>query len=285
MVTWHRSYNLGGAPQDQNRVEHIEYPRSWLFENVYLNQKDRLEEKYQGFEYYGYSEDLKYYLTSEEMREYVRLQELAEKVELSPEFEARLEFLDELYTSEEPTPEMVTEFEAAFDKWVEDNVCIKDLYLYDHSGISISTSPFSCRWDSGQVGFIYLTRQKCEEEGVDFDKAEDVLEGEVMSLDQYFTGDVWGYWSGSIDEYEDTDVIPHYVDDNVEIYLFKGYEELPDELEGYQWDPHGDSCWGFYGEDYMMEHVANEIIPCIIKQEAAKAKALSDKLHRTYWCM
>jgi len=31
-------------------------------------------------------------------------------------------------------------------------------FLYDHSGITMSTGPFSCPWDSGQVGFIYATR-------------------------------------------------------------------------------------------------------------------------------
>ena len=34
------------------------------------------------------------------------------------------------------------------------------LYLYDHSGITISTKPFGCRWDSGQVGYIYTTKKE-----------------------------------------------------------------------------------------------------------------------------
>ena len=40
----------------------------------------------------------------------------------------------------------------------ESAVIILPLFLYDHSGISISTGRFSCPWDSGQVGFIYTTR-------------------------------------------------------------------------------------------------------------------------------
>lgn len=35
---------------------------------------------------------------------------------------------------------------------------ILPLYLYDHSGLTMSTAPFSCRWDSGQVGFIYMSK-------------------------------------------------------------------------------------------------------------------------------
>ena len=32
------------------------------------------------------------------------------------------------------------------------------LYLYDHSGLTIATTPFSCPWDSGQVGWIAVER-------------------------------------------------------------------------------------------------------------------------------
>ena len=37
------------------------------------------------------------------------------------------------------------------------------LYLYDHSGITMSTEPFSCPWDSGQVGYIFATEEKIRE--------------------------------------------------------------------------------------------------------------------------
>ena len=40
------------------------------------------------------------------------------------------------------------------------NNIVLPVYLYDHSGIRISTSPFSCPWDSGQVGVIYCTKKK-----------------------------------------------------------------------------------------------------------------------------
>ena len=45
-----------------------------------------------------------------------------------------------------------------------DNVVYLPLYLYDHSGITISTSPFNCSWDSGQVGWIYCTKKRFLEE-------------------------------------------------------------------------------------------------------------------------
>lgn len=45
----------------------------------------------------------------------------------------------------------------------DDAICLP-LYLYDHGGITMSTSPFSCPWDSGQVGVIYCTKEKAIKE-------------------------------------------------------------------------------------------------------------------------
>ena len=40
-----------------------------------------------------------------------------------------------------------------------------NLYLYDHSGITMNTSGFSCGWDSGCVGFIYMSIQSLRDVG------------------------------------------------------------------------------------------------------------------------
>lgn len=83
------------------------------------------------------------------------------------------------------------------------------LYLYDHSGITMSTTPFSCRWDSGQVGWIYVTKEQIRREyGVKRvskalrEKVETVLKGEVATYDQYLTGEVYA-WS-ILDDNEET---------------------------------------------------------------------------------
>ena len=77
-------------------------------------------------------------------------------------------------------------------------VVILPLYLYDHGGLTISTSPFSCRWDSGQVGFIYATAQDIRENyGIKrvtqkyIEKATKLLEGEVKDYDHYLIGDLY----------------------------------------------------------------------------------------------
>jgi hypothetical protein len=95
------------------------------------------------------------------------------------------------------------------------------LYIYDHSGITISLSPFSCPWDSGQVGFVIVRREKMLSE---FStkrftqslkaKALKIAQGEVETYDQYLRGEVYGY-----------------------------------KIDG-----DGDSCWGYYGlEDCLTE--------------------------------
>lgn len=72
------------------------------------------------------------------------------------------------------------------------------LYLYDHSGLTMSTKPFSCPWDSGQVGYIIVTKKKIlEEYGGKIltkklrEKVTKILEGEVVIYDQYLRGEVY----------------------------------------------------------------------------------------------
>lgn len=118
---------------------------------------------------------------------------------------------------------------------------ILPLYLFDHSGLSISTSPFSCRWDSGQIGFIFVSKENIRKEyGKKIvskklrETAIGYLENEVKTYDQYLTGDVYGF------------------------QLFRDDEEI-------------DSCWGFYGSDPktngMMDYIPPEIFgQCEIKR-------------------
>ena len=70
------------------------------------------------------------------------------------------------------------------------------LYLHDHSGLSMNTTGFSDRWDSGQMGYIYVTSDKIEAEYGDrspqsVEKAINVLKGEVEEYDSYLRGEVF----------------------------------------------------------------------------------------------
>lgn len=98
---------------------------------------------------------------------------------------------------------------------------ILPLYLYDHSGITISCSPFSCPWDSGQVGFVWVSMDDVRKEyscravtKTIREKAIKCLQQEIETYDEYLTGQVYGY-----------------------VVKDEDGEDL-------------DSCWGFYGLEY-----------------------------------
>ncbi len=69
------------------------------------------------------------------------------------------------------------------------------LYLYDHSGLTMSTKPFACGWDSGQVGWIFVTKEDAlyeAPEGVGiYDWARGMMIGEVKEYDEYLRGEVY----------------------------------------------------------------------------------------------
>jgi hypothetical protein len=82
----------------------------------------------------------------------------------------------------------------------EDPILVLPLFLYDHSGITISTGRFSSSWDSGQVGFIFMKKKVMEEAhfietavGAAEKRAKEILEAEVHEYDQYLRGDIYGF--------------------------------------------------------------------------------------------
>ncbi len=103
------------------------------------------------------------------------------------------------------------------------------LFLYDHSGITMRTSPFSCSWDSGQVGLIFVSWEKVRTNwsGKDDDQIKEAviksLQSVVEEYDAYLTGDCWGY---------------------------KVIDPKGQEVE---------SCWGFYTTQYAIEEAKTAI--------------------------
>lgn len=85
-----------------------------------------------------------------------------------------------------------TEAPTEFLQDLPNGTVILPLYLYDHSGLTMSTSPFSCPWDSGQVGIIYVTPETMQQEMVDtVEAAQKILMSEVETYDQYLRGDTY----------------------------------------------------------------------------------------------
>lgn len=107
-------------------------------------------------------------------------------------------------------------------EWIEDNYIVLPLYLYDHSGITISHNPFSCRWDSGQVGWHVVANDIAISECGSIEKAKEYLKGELKTYDAYIRGEVYGYTI---------------------------HNPFNEEI---------DSLWGFYGSDHENSGLLNE---------------------------
>lgn len=126
-----------------------------------------------------------------------------------------------------------------YQRWlVKNDYLILPVYLYDHSGITINTTGFHCPWDSGQVGFIYVSKEDVRKEyGVKRISPKlkelvfDVLRSEISTYSQYLEGDVYGY----------------------SLQKVRKDGSVKKEL---------DSCWGFYGADIqengMLDHIPSK---------------------------
>ena len=110
------------------------------------------------------------------------------------------------------------------------------VYLFDHSSLAISTVPFHCPWDSGQIGWIWMSRKDALKEfggggkrltAAIRAKAEDCLQAEVREYHQYLSGDVW------------------------EVRV----EDSDGEIV--------EACCGYYGSDFAMEEGRNTLASLI----------------------
>jgi hypothetical protein len=135
---------------------------------------------------------------------------------------------------------------------------ILPLHYYDHSGISITDQVFSYSYDSGIEGVIYVSRKQAIEYGKDGyeEKIIELLKGEVEEYDHYISGRVYGYTI-----------------------------EPKDTNKGIECD---DSCWGFYGDYYMMAEARSAIDHAIkaYREEVITAKRerkQTERFLRTHW--
>lgn len=126
------------------------------------------------------------------------------------------------------------------------NIVHLPVYLFEHSGITMSTTSFNDRWDSGQVGWIYIDKETILSQCGKFQNnkgnlikitkhnwkgaAYRVLEEEVKTYDMYLQGQVYG---AVIEEYDPAS---------------KEFNEI-------------DSCWGFYVDSYDEEEILLELAP------------------------
>lgn len=75
-------------------------------------------------------------------------------------------------------------------------LAIRPLHLYDHSGLSISVESFSCSFDSGQVGYVFITQSKSDLmgcEGWTTQQYDEAIKGDVETYNSFLTGEVYAY--------------------------------------------------------------------------------------------
>lgn len=70
---------------------------------------------------------------------------------------------------------------------------ILPLYMYEHGGIALSTEPYSCRWDSGQIGFALIKKDSKRLTVKEKERLTNVLLACVEEYSQYLNGDVYMY--------------------------------------------------------------------------------------------
>ena len=238
MMCWHRSYNLGDY-KENNYSDNEDFlndmVRDCVPEKAIINfvkskkTSNGLELRYnrkeQLWELWGY-----YYWSL-----------FGEKHE--PKFD--------VIESNNPIDYLIDDIIEAMsqeDKWklLERcaNIVYLPLYLYDHSGITMSTGSFGDRWDSGQVGYIYTDKKtiidcggKIRNEKGNYVKITDKnwkkaayqwMQGEVEEYDMYLTGEVYGV-------------------------ITEEYNAEDDDWE------EKDSCWGFFNDkwgDELIEEIA-----------------------------
>lgn len=113
------------------------------------------------------------------------------------------------------------------------------VYKYEHGGVKLSTGGFSCPWDSGQIGYIYVPEDHMKEVNswdesflkgrTREETAHQLLRAEIEMFDQYINGEVYGF------RVEDVTTCPCCGQQNFQVL---------------------DSMGGFFGDDFMNNGMA-----------------------------
>jgi len=229
MVCWHRQYNLGDKHNHDD-------PWSFL-QQILLDKYSSCFESEHGKPVYDYIKQRRAKCARLEYNRSLREWELLENHHLnsnsdwcaSSAYSASLKgkdipdwFLEDCLSALKMNEllELVEQMEG---------MVILPLFLYDHSGITMNTSGFSCPWDSGQVGWIYADYDMIKKEYGEVTpdtlaSAKEVLQAEVEEYDYYLTGQCYGF------------------------KLFEGDAEI-------------DSCWGFLGDINDVSKYIKEYLP------------------------
>lgn len=74
------------------------------------------------------------------------------------------------------------------------------VYCYQHGNIALNTSGFSCRWDSGLIGYIFASKKairenfntkRCSQKIIE--KALAIMDSEIRTLSHWASGDCYSF--------------------------------------------------------------------------------------------
>jgi hypothetical protein len=148
------------------------------------------------------------------------------------------------------------------------------IFLLDHSGLRMSTGNFHDPWDSGQVGWIYITKEEVRQwyqvkriTKKIAKQAVEMLKLQIEVYDQYLSGDVYFVqvtkMPEGVEEPEDLDDRPSWE-----------RSKLLDELYSEDVAASG----GYYGSDMLENGIIHDILddealaalfPELVKKQAA----------------
>jgi len=110
-------------------------------------------------------------------------------------------YIDVQYNITNKDPEDMTEKDyEKIDKFISNEIIYYPLYLYDHSGISMSIWDYKDKIDSWQVGYIYCSKDDIRSwnniktvRKHHVDDAKRLLEKEVETYDKYLIWEIYEY--------------------------------------------------------------------------------------------
>ena len=264
LITWHRRYSIG-------EKHDYEYPQD-LWKAIIMNR-------------YGYSYNEPIDPSKKKFKEYVRLLLDYSGVIIKKEADDDGTFVYYLYFEDEDgslseyyynlstdDPDKFTREDedilwGALDELTErelhrmvDNipeVCCFPVFMYDHSGIALSISnaeyPFNDRWDSGQLGWWYITKEEAAKEGWTDDKWKlsflKCIKSYIKEFNEIESGNCWGFVCAEKD----------LVDERIAGLSERNpYRDrcLRSEISANQTD----SCWGYVGdyEDLVKDYCSDQ---------------------------
>lgn len=176
----------------------------------------------------------------------------------------------------DPTPHHWFDAEHFQEIYTEKDTIILPLYKYEHGGVAYNTTGFNCRWDSGQIGFIYCSKKKATKEFGKVrctkkvaQKAIECMQSEVETFSAWVNGQCYGYTV----EFCDNEGLLWRVNDCMEEWLRTANTEdthkFLQNTEKFTWEDvpfQGmDSCWGYieteleYKKMYCLESALENI--------------------------